>query len=274
MNFEEQYNCYRTQFERLLECACEDMNFQPPILAESMKYSLLSGGKRLRPVLFFAALDAFGRAYAEEKEIALALECIHTFSLIHDDLPAMDNDDFRRGKPTNHKKFGEANAILAGDALFAYASSLLLEAAEKGENHLRAAQAVLRAAGPLGMVAGQSADLLYGDSKTASARELTFIHAGKTGAMIAASVGAAELIAGREGLKEFSETLGLLFQLTDDFLDSGEEGRLTALTVYGKAGAEALADEYEAKCLDALHGADIDTKFLCGLTKSVRRRKF
>ena len=160
MNFQEQFEIYRTHFETYLENRCAGMAFEPQILTESMRYSLLSGGKRIRPVLFFSALEAFGLSFAGEEPLAFALECIHTYSLIHDDLPAMDNDDFRRGRPSNHKVFGEANAILAGDALLSYAFDCMLSECGRDRAHLCAAQALSRAAGAEGMVAGQSLDLL------------------------------------------------------------------------------------------------------------------
>ena len=131
MNFAERYQQYYKAFETELIRFCADMNFTPAVLTESMRYSLLSGGKRVRPVLFLAAADCLGVPYEAELNFALALECIHTYSLIHDDLPAMDNDDYRRGRESNHKKFGEANAILAGDALLSYAFQLYSSKAER-----------------------------------------------------------------------------------------------------------------------------------------------
>ena len=160
MNFSAQYEIYRAHFEEYLHKTCAGMAFEPKILTESMRYSLLSGGKRLRPVLFFSALETFGARFVGEEALAFAVECIHTYSLIHDDLPAMDNDDLRRGRPSNHKVFGEANAILAGDALLSYAFDILLSEAGRDGAHLRAAQILSKAAGAEGMVAGQSLDLL------------------------------------------------------------------------------------------------------------------
>ncbi len=273
MNFSENYERYRVAFEEALARACREMDFRPAVLTESMRYSLLAGGKRVRPVLFFAALEGLGVPFAEETALAVAIECIHTYSLIHDDLPAMDNDDFRRGMPSSHRKFGEGNAILAGDALLSYAFDLLLKEAGRGERHRRAALALSHAAGAEGMVAGQSADLLYGSGEAGEA-ELVFIHTNKTGRMIAAPLRMAAILAGRheEPLTAFGERLGMLFQLTDDLLD-GDEDKLTALKVYGAVRAEQVADGYAASCRELLANLDFDTEFLAGMVDLVRRRR-
>lgn len=135
------------------------MQYRPAILNDGMQYSLLCGGKRIRPILFLATLDMLGVNWQKEMNYAIALECIHTYSLIHDDLPAMDNDDFRRGRLSNHKQFGEANAILAGDALLNEAFTLLLQGAID-EPHRKSAEFLSRCAGADGMIGGQSLDLL------------------------------------------------------------------------------------------------------------------
>ena len=289
MNYSERYENYRTHFEEYLQKRCAGMAFQPEILTESMRYSLLSGGKRVRPVLFFCALEAFGKDYRGEEELAFALECIHTYSLIHDDLPAMDNDDFRRGKPSNHKVFGEGNAILAGDALLSYAFDILLAECGRDAGHLRAAQAFSRAAGAEGMVAGQSLDLLCTAAEGGES-ELAQIYRNKTGRLIAAPVVMAALLAGRYAAEaeEFGLALGDLFQLTDDILDAvgtrealgksvgkdAQEGKLTAVRVYGLEGAREHADARMRKCLAILHTMDgADTTFLEDLTRYVRRRE-
>ncbi len=279
MNFSVRYELYRAFFERALTEACEGMRLRPPILAESMKYSLLSGGKRIRPVLFLSALDALGADYAKETPLAVAIECIHTYSLIHDDLPAMDNDDYRRGRLSNHKMFGEGNAILAGDGLLSYAFDLLLKEASRGERHLKAAQELSAAAGVAGMVAGQSADLCA--TASGDAETLAFIHANKTGRMIAAPLVMAGILAGRqaEELRAFGEKLGLLFQITDDLLDAhgadgkgNEEGKLTAVSLFGLESAERLADDLAAECADILKRMEFDAAFLQGVVGLVRGR--
>ncbi|MDE6411819.1 MAG: polyprenyl synthetase family protein [Clostridia bacterium] len=184
-DFLQKYKIYEGEFERALVKYCAEMNYQPSILTESMRYSLLLGGKRIRPVLFLSTLDAYGYDYQTEMNFALALECIHTYSLIHDDLPVMDNDDFRRGKPSSHRAFGEANAILAGDALLSLAFDLLLSDCGKSPRHLAAAQELSRAAGAEGMIAGQSADI-YFTGGNAGREELDFIYNNKTGKLLVA----------------------------------------------------------------------------------------
>lgn len=286
MNFKEQYEVYLTAFEHELARHCGRMSFQPPVLAESMRYSLLAGGKRIRPVLFYAVLDALGYDYLSEGELAVAIECIHTYSLIHDDLPAMDNDDFRRGKPSNHRVFGEANAILAGDALLSYAFDLLLKECARGEKHLQAAQMLSEAAGPCGMVAGQSADLLY-EKKAGDKTALDFIYRNKTGRLLETPARMAAVIAGRceEEISSFGACFGYLFQITDDILDvkgdSASMGKtlgkdeavnkLTCVKIYGIEGSERLADSYAEQCkrhISAFCGGE----FLSALVDFARRR--
>ena len=285
--FSEQYEYYRRAFELELEAFCNRMDYTPQVLTESMRYSLRAGGKRVRPVLFFAALDALGVDYHKEAELALSLEFIHTYSLIHDDLPAMDNDDFRRGQPSNHKMFGQANAILAGDGLLSLAFELAVKASTD-EPHRRAASILAEAAGPSGMIAGQSADLLY-EKRDATDAELQFVHCHKTGKLIAAPLSMAAAIAGVEedALRSYGENLGVLFQLTDDILDEKgsseqmgktlgkdkKEGKLTCVRVYGLEKSEELADVYLSLCRESLEKAAFDVTFLLDFAEMVRSRK-
>ncbi len=286
MNFRNKYDEYLSFFEGELKQFCAEMKHFPPVLTESMRYSLLSGGKRVRPVLFFGSLSHFGGDYTKEARLAIALECIHTYSLIHDDLPAMDNDDFRRGNPSNHKVFGEANAILAGDALLSEAMCLLLGEAGRSERHLRAAQYLADAAGADGMIAGQSADLLY-TGRTGDEKELSFIYAHKTGKLLTAPIVMAAILCGGDEKKaeEFGEALGTLFQLTDDILDEKgesakmgktlgkdrEEDKLTCVKVYGMEGAELCADRTAAHCHALLRALGGDG-FLASIVDLVRTR--
>ena len=160
-NWKEKLEELRTAFEGILKNYTDNMNLKPDILNESMKYSLVQGGKRLRPVLMFACAQMLGGKVQDVAGFALALEMIHTYSLIHDDLPAMDNDDFRRGKPSNHRQFGEGQAILAGDALLNEAYSICFEECSKGKSYRNAAAFLCKNAGAYGMVAGQAADLFW-----------------------------------------------------------------------------------------------------------------
>lgn len=285
-DYNAQYEEYLGYFEKILADFCGGMSYSPGILTESMRYSLLSGGKRVRPVLFFAALDAFGGDWRVEKEFAIAIECIHTYSLVHDDLPAMDNDDMRRGKPSNHKMFGEGNAVLAGDGLLSLAFSLLLNNATT-ERRLAAARVLSDAAGADGMISGQSADLFY-EGKEAGERELLFIYRRKTGKLIAAPLVMAALLTGRasEGTELFGERLGVLFQMTDDLLDvkgdastvgktlgkDESEKKLTCVRVYGAERAEREADRCAADCFDILDNIEGDCSFLRDFVARVRNR--
>lgn len=210
---------------------------------KAMRYSLFAGGKRIRPILALAAAEALRAATEPLLPVACALECIHTYSLIHDDLPAMDNDDLRRGKPTCHVIFGEAEAILAGDGLLSYAFELLShQEARQGispEAQLRLINLIARAIGPMGMVGGQSLDLAA-EGQAISFEHLRLIHGCKTGALVTASVQAGAIF-GQADEKQFTalslygEQIGLAFQIVDDLLDV--EGNTEDL---GKtAGADA-----------------------------------
>jgi geranylgeranyl diphosphate synthase type II len=208
-----------------------------PTLVRAMRHSLLSGGKRLRPILALASADAFGGAARTVLPFACALEMLHTYSLIHDDLPAMDDDDLRRGQPTCHVVFGEAIAILAGDALLTEAFRVMAAAAlDRGVNKARALRAineVAEAAGKRGMVSGQVADL-EAENREPDLATVEFIHVRKTGALLLASVRAGALLSGASPramrhITRYGECLGLAFQIADDILDA--EG---ATSVTGK----------------------------------------
>lgn len=284
--FQHQYQIYADCFETALHSFCAKMCYRPSVLAESMRYSLLSGGKRVRPVLFFAALDLFGEDYGKEMGFALALECIHTYSLIHDDLPAMDNDDYRRGTLSNHKVYGEANAILAGDALLSEAFSLLLRESARGIKYNAAAQYLGEAAGANGMVAGQSADILY-EKKAAGEKELFFIYENKTAKLCQAPVVMAAILAERDvrQAESFGKHLGILFQLTDDILDAkgesgkmgktlgkdAEEDKLTCVKIFGMEKSDKIADEYAQMCYDDLRQMG-GNDFFVNLVRFVRER--
>jgi geranylgeranyl diphosphate synthase type II len=229
-------------------------------LEEAMRYSLLAGGKRIRPVLALATAAAIGREPASVLPLAASIELIHTYSLIHDDLPAMDDDDLRRGRPTCHVKYGEDVAILAGDGLYAEAFRLLLtEQAGDPARLVAAARELAAATGVDGMVGGQYLDVAgVGDTP----EELRRLHALKTGRLIGASVVCVLLLAGMEheqtaAWRRFAAELGVLFQIVDDILDvtgteaalgkpSGTDerlGRRTYVSHYGLDGARELANE-------------------------------
>jgi geranylgeranyl diphosphate synthase type II len=233
-------------------------------LVEAMRYSLLAGGKRVRPVLALSTSHALGHDPSVVMPYAAALELIHTYSLIHDDLPAMDDDDLRRGKPTCHVAFGENVAILAGDALFAEALRLItsLQAGDS-RNVVEAMDELLSAIGAAGMVGGQFIDI---DEQVEGADELKQMHALKTGRLIRASVRGTAIVLGEptsvvERLGAFADELGVLFQIIDDILDvtgssqelgkpSGSDerhGKATFVSTFGLDGAKQMADESYAR---------------------------
>ena len=192
-------------------------------LTESMEYSLMAGGKRLRPILLMAAADAAGAKGEDFIASACAMEMIHTYSLIHDDLPAMDNDDYRRGKPTNHKIYGAGMATLAGDALLTLAFEVLTREDVSAEMKLAVIQEISAAAGPQGMVGGQAIDM-ESEGKRIPLEQLREMHLGKTGALFKAAIRSGAILAKAdektlEALTEYSLAFGLAFQITDDILD-------------------------------------------------------
>lgn len=200
----------------------------PESLHQAMRYSIFAGGKRLRPILVIASFEAVGgRNSTELLPVASAMELIHTYSLIHDDLPAMDNDDYRRGKPTNHKVFGEAIAILAGDALLTLAFSLISHRRSSrkdvSDRLIQIVQEISSAAGFGGMIGGQAADILS-EGKQVDQSTLEYIHRHKTAALIRASARAGAILAGASrpqtlALSRYGEKIGLAFQIVDDVLD-------------------------------------------------------
>jgi geranylgeranyl diphosphate synthase, type II len=273
---------YPEDLRALVEEALERLEFSPRTLTagldEAMRYSLLAGGKRIRPVLALATARSLGRDAAGVLPLASAIELIHTYSLIHDDLPAMDDDDLRRGRPTCHVRFGQDVAILAGDGLYAEAFKLLLtEQQGEAPNILRAARELASATGVDGMVGGQYVDVR--DLAPAGPDGLRLLHQLKTGRLIGASVECVCLIEGLDDerlgrYRTFARELGLLFQIVDDILDvtgtdtdlgkpSGSDerhGKRTYVTEHGLAGARelALASHHKAReslALAAPHGA-------------------
>ena len=201
-------------------------------LEKAMEYSLMAGGKRLRPVLLMAAADAVGKDGTAFLTTGCAIEMIHTYSLIHDDLPAMDNDDYRRGKPTNHKVFGDGIAVLAGDALLTLAFEVMLrQEGAAPETLVTVVSEMSRAAGPYGMVGGQVLDL-EGEGRRLDLAALRKIHMGKTGALFCAAIRSGAILAGAKeeelaALTLYAERFGLAFQITDDILDvTGDEAAI------------------------------------------------
>lgn len=234
MAYDEQYSRYVGMIEETIEKVLPQTEeifssegAMPKLLCESMRYSLLAGGKRIRPVLLLACCEMLGGDLEQAKVPAVALEMIHTYSLIHDDLPGMDDDDYRRGRLTNHKVYGVGPAILAGDGLLNYAYECLLEnAAAYPQNlagHIRAAKAIANRAGVCGMIAGQSIDL-SSEHMAPDADRLAYIHTHKTADLLTAPLLAAAHIADASdeqiaALERFGWCVGIAFQIDDDLLD-------------------------------------------------------
>jgi geranylgeranyl diphosphate synthase type II len=222
---------YKRQVEEQLPSYISALQ-APNVIKEAMLYSLQAGGKRIRPLLVFATLHAFEKEVEIGLPVACALEMLHTYSLIHDDLPSMDNDDLRRGKPTNHKVFGEAIAILAGDALLTHSFQVIAQHPSISDAvKVRLIAELAKAAGPEGMVAGQVADM-QGEGKQLTLEQLEYIHRNKTGKLLQYSVLAGAMLANAseqqlKQLAEFAFHLGLAFQIRDDILDiEGDEKKI------------------------------------------------
>jgi geranylgeranyl diphosphate synthase type II len=243
----------------------------PPKLQEAMAYSLMAGGKRLRPVLVLLACEAVGGDSARAMPAACAVEMVHTYSLIHDDLPAMDDDDFRRGRPTNHKVFGEALAILAGDGLLTRAFEVVAREIHPGDVAAACVAELARASGMIGMVAGQVADLEAEHQPDLTISQLEAIHRRKTGCLLTSSLVMGGLCGGAsaretEALSTYGQCLGLAFQITDDLLDirgdvgimgkavqkDAAHGKLTYPKLLGEAGSEAEARRLIEQATSAL----------------------
>lgn len=289
MTFDKTYEEYLCYFNEYLDKFCNELNCTPSVLNDSLVYSLKLGGKRIRPVLMLAVADIIGTGAKKVRDFALALELIHTYSLIHDDLPDMDNDDFRRGKPSNHKVFGAGNAILAGDGLLNTAYSTLFNECFKGNEYVSAAKYICDCAGVYGMIAGQSADLLHENDDCADENTLEFIYENKTGKLITAATVVPSILNGGKyysELKALGKKLGYLFQLTDDILDvegnfeklgkslgkDEQENKLTGVRVYGLENCKLRVDVTGDDCIKIIDGIDGDTSFLYGFVNFVKTR--
>lgn len=270
-------NSYLQERKKIIDSALDEYlpseDTYPQLIHKSMRYSVFAGGKRLRPILVMAVLDIFNKNLSQSIPAACAVEMVHTYSLIHDDLPSMDNDDYRRGKLTNHKVFGEGIAVLAGDALLTIAFETLAKVnTGDPEVNIKIIKEIAGALGTDGMIGGQVVDL-ESEGKKINKRTLNYIHTRKTGALIRASVRVGAIISGAsetelEALTGYSEALGLAFQITDDILDiEGEEAKLGKATrkdaVQKKAtypgifGLEEAKKKSEDLYLEALKAVEI-----------------
>ncbi|MBW1856686.1 MAG: polyprenyl synthetase family protein [Deltaproteobacteria bacterium] len=262
---------------------------------KAMNYSLFAGGKRIRPILCIAGAEAVGGSADSVVPVACAIELIHTYSLIHDDLPVMDNDDFRRGKPTNHTVFGEAVALLAGDGLLTLAFNLMAGyGAEKEVEKkalLRVIDLIASAAGYRGMVGGQVVDIIY-EGKEPDATVVEYIHRHKTAALISVSVTAGTILAGGnedegEAMNSYGQQIGLAFQIADDILNiegdrkamgkgtgsDKEKGKITYPSVFGTAESKTIQKELIENAIESLKKFDTRAEPLRDLARYIINRK-
>lgn len=265
----------RLAVEQALDRALPPPAAWPATIHEAVRYSLFAGGKRIRPLLVLAAGEAVGGADEDLMPLACAVEMVHTYSLVHDDLPAMDDDDLRRGKPTSHKVFGEAIAILAGDALLTRAFHLLAEAPPdldevRLRRRLRAVEVLGEACGTTGLIGGQVMDL-ESEGRSIGAADLECLHRAKTGALLSACVRGGAILGGAGDedlgrLSRYAAAIGLAFQVVDDVLDATESaqslgktagkdaaaGKATYVSVHGLERARAMAASLRQQALDAV----------------------
>jgi geranylgeranyl pyrophosphate synthase len=297
MDFTVQLQAYRQQIEQALNAHLPSASTPPARLHAAMRYSMEAGGKRLRPILVVAAADLFSARTTNSTSridplpAAVAIECVHTYSLIHDDLPCMDNDDLRRGRPTAHKQFDEATALLAGDALLTHAFWKLSHYSSQPAIVAGLLAELGRAAGSEQLIGGQMEDLLAEKKAGVTADELRSIHLKKTAAMISASLAVGGIVAQAhpdeiETLRLAGKHLGLAFQIVDDILDAtadtttlgktagkdAKADKTTYVKLHGLDVARQLASQQTDAALKALRGLPVDTSFLIALVENMAAR--
>lgn len=289
--YKETAQAWAQRTEQRLAELCDEYLPQDAEIGQAARYSLLGGGKRVRAVLTLAACELAGAPAERALAYACALEMLHCYSLIHDDLPCMDDDDFRRGRPSCHKQYGEATALLAADALVTAAFEVIANAALPAQSRVQAAAVLAKAGGARGMLYGQELDKRY-ETQPASEEQLRALHAHKTGALIVAAVELGCLAAGadealRAALAQYAAELGLVFQIVDDILDvtattaelgkpAGSDASMdktTFVTLYGLQGARALAESHNRAALDALQGFGEEAALLRLLADDLLQRK-
>ena len=289
--YKETVQAWAQRTEQRLAELCGEYLPQDAEIGQAASYSLLGGGKRVRAVLTLAACELAGAPAEQALAYACALEMLHCYSLIHDDLPCMDDDDFRRGRPSCHKQYGEATALLAADALVTAAFEVIANAALPAQSRVQAAAVLAKAGGARGMLYGQELDKRY-ETQPASEEQLRALHAHKTGALIVAAVELGCLAAGadealRAALAQYAAELGLVFQIVDDILDvtattaelgkpAGSDASMdktTFVTLYGLQGARALAENHNRAALDALQGFGEEAALLRLLADDLLQRK-
>jgi len=295
MNFQQEMKARKEMVESALNRLLPGSETEPVSIHQAMRYAVLNGGKRLRPILVMEGARLAGNDMIRVLPLACAVELIHCFSLVHDDLPAMDDDDLRRGKPTCHKVFGEAMAILAGDALltraFELSTYMLQDSSATAENVLRAWNELAVATGSQGMIAGQVIDL-ESENKIVDGDTLRVMHQKKTGALIKAALKSGAIVSGAreeklQALEEFAGHLGLAFQITDDILDvEGDEkitgkkagsdaagNKATYVSIFGLSKAKEMAEECIEQAIKSLDVFGEEGWFLKEMARSVLGRQ-
>ena len=289
LNFDLKYSRYKDYFERSLIDFFSDYLNDETLINSAVKYSVFNGGKRIRPVLLYATAEMLNLSIEEVENFALSLEFIHSYSLVHDDLPCMDNDDYRRGKYSTHKKFGEYVGVLAGDGLLNLAIEVALLKQNFSTLDKEALNLLFQYSGIKGMIAGQMEDLFCEKKNNVGEKELFSIYLNKTAKLISAPILIASTLANHayyEQLKEFSINLGYLFQFVDDVMDCESNfeqmgktpnkdaivDKLTSIKVFGLEGAKVKAKEYYDACINILSKIK-NSEFLIQLTNFVYNRR-
>ncbi|MFA7411568.1 MAG: polyprenyl synthetase family protein [Tissierellaceae bacterium] len=282
MGLNEELQRTKKQIDEALKGILIEKELYQKKVLEAIEYSLFTGGKRLRPVMAIKSYEMFGSDMTEIMPFAIGIEMIHTYSLIHDDLPAMDNDDFRRGMPTNHRIFGDAIAILAGDGLLNLSHEVILDFinnnardADDFRKYNKALWEISRYSGVYGMIGGQVVDL---SSKAIDEDELLFMYKAKTAALIQSALVSGALVGEAnsdeiEHMRNFGLNLGLAYQIRDDILDMDKDKgieKITYLTFFNKKKAETAIEEYSEKAMEELNKlSNRDTRFFIDLTKKL-----
>ncbi|MFV0395542.1 MAG: polyprenyl synthetase family protein [Coprobacillaceae bacterium] len=271
--------------QRLLEIIKE---YKDSNVKQAMMYSLLAGGKRIRPLLFINAIRSYDKDYHPYLDIACAIEMIHTYSLIHDDLPGMDNDDLRRGMPTCHKRFDEATAILAGDSLLNEAMNVILRMKLESELKIEILSALFKASGLQGMIYGQQLDMKY-EKEIANCKQLEEIHNYKTGELISVSLALGAIIVSKEDVNTWTQIgkdIGLAFQIQDDILDvtsnseilgknigsDADSQKSTYVSLLGIEQSQKRVEELFTNAVSSLYSLRINHGLILGLVESLKKR--
>lgn len=271
IDYNAKYNRYLNLFNEEMNDAFDKLSISsvPQVLKEAMVYAVADGGKRIRPVLCLAAAEMLGVPFEQIKKFAFAIELVHSYSLVHDDLPAMDNDDYRRGKFSTHKQFGEANGILAGDALLNFAFEYCLSNSEFGKKDAVALRALASAAGCFGMIAGQVLDLQNEKNPKPDEKILYEIYSKKTAKLLTVPLLIPSIFAENKyysELESFGYNLGIMFQISDDLMDvegaiasigktphkDEESDKLTSIKIFGVDGAKKRIKLHYDKCIEAI----------------------